>query len=720
VRRYQSSIFSKPFETIARKMRARRWYPKWLFNKPEFLAATVVTAALCIGVAAIDIYLPGAMKAAALDSAYRSNVDVADQIKLTRGYYTRYVVAKELEHGTLKPGYDHQNDPQAIPLPATFVQDISALLKQKDTTLSLVSPYPWPNRANRKMDNFQATAWDAFQQDSSTVFSREEIRDGRRILRVAVADRMTESACVSCHNTDSESPKKDWKLGDVRGVMEVTRVVEPYLAAAEQRSQMITLALAASAIGVIVILFAAAGLFSRSQRHKRNADQHVRYLAHHDALTGTLNRGRFFSILNGPLLNPRPRLGVAVHYIDLDRFKEINDQLGHTVGDEMIRAVAKRLKALLGEGDLISRLGGDEFVIVQTGLRRPEEIGAKAEEIVEALAEPFHVRLHRCVISASVGSADNFEVNLSGDELLENADIALYRAKIAGRGRFVVFTSDMRDALIARQKLELHVRNAATYGSFDLHFQPLVRNDTRLAGFEALLRLPDGSGGFIPPSTFIPIAEEIGEIENIGAWVLVKACEVAATWPSQLKIAVNLSPAQFCGRVPISEIVKNAIAQAGLAPGRLELEITEGLFLEANDGVIDELFKLKEAGAAIVLDDFGTGYSSLGYLWKLPFDKIKIDKSFVTGIDDLRSTVAPVLHAIIGLGRNLNMEITVEGIETAEQAEFFRGLDCDYLQGYFFGRPMPRHEAATAILRDLLPDMSKETQALKPSKSEAA
>ncbi|HET6838906.1 MAG TPA: EAL domain-containing protein [Bradyrhizobium sp.] len=480
---------------------------------------------------------------------------------------------------------------------------------------------------------------------------------------------------------------------------------------------MITLALASAALGVIVILFVAAALFSRSRRHKRNADQHIRYLAHHDAMTGTLNRSRFFAILNGALLNPNPRLAVAVHYIDLDRFKEINDQLGHGVGDEIIRAVAKRLKALLGRGDLISRLGGDEFVIVQTGLRKPEEIGAKAERIVEVLAEPFQLRHNRFVISASVGSASNLGVVLSGDELLENADIALYRAKMAGRGRFAVFVPDMRAALVDRQKLELHVRNAATYGSFDLHFQPLVRKDTSLVGFEALLRLPDGNGGFIPPSTFIPVAEEMGEIERIGAWVVKRACEVASTWPPHLKIAVNLSPAQFRGRTSISEIVKNAIAETGLGLDRLELEITEGLFLEANDGVIDELFKLKEAGAAIVLDDFGTGYSSLGYLWKLPFDKIKIDKSFVTGIVDLQSTVTPVLQAIVGLGRKLNMEITVEGIETAEQAKFFCGLDCDYFQGFFFGRPLPRREAATAILRDLLPDTGKEDLDLSEPKA---
>lgn len=673
----------------------------------EFVAATSVALALCGGLLAIEAYLPDAMKAAAIEAAYRSNIETVDQIKLTRGYYTRNVVAKELASGHLIPSHDHKNNPKAIPLPATFVQDISDLLKAKETTLSLISPYPWPNRAGRQMDDFQTAAWNAFQRDPSAVVSREESRDGRRLLRIAVPDRMTEPTCVACHNNSPESPKRDWKLGDVRAVMEVTKVIEPYLAAAEQRSRMIALAIAAPTAVVILILFGLATLFARHEREKRHTDRHVRYLAHHDSMTGTLNRGSFLASLTRAMSRAQSRARVAVHYIDLDRFKEINDQLGHGVGDELIRAVARRLKSLLRQGDIVSRLGGDEFAVAQTRVRGAGDVSAMADRITRSLAEPFQLSHHNLAISASVGSAAATESHSTGDALLEDADIALYRAKDAGRACSIVFVPEMRDAVKVRRQLEAHVRDAVAHETFELNFQPLVRSSGRLDGFEALLRLRDERGEFIPPSVFIPVVEEIGEINALGAWVIRKACEVASTWPDHLKISVNLSPVQFKGAASISGIVADAIAETGIGPRRLELEITEGLLLEASETVIEQLFELKHAGAAIVMDDFGTGYSSLGYLWRLPFDKIKIDKSFVPDAEESQSSVTPVLQTIIGLGRTLNMEVTAEGIETEAQAEFFRSLDCDYLQGYLFGRPMTRREAAIAILRDQLAEMQE-------------
>ncbi|UZE52340.1 EAL domain-containing protein [Rhodopseudomonas sp. P2A-2r] len=647
------------------------------------------------------------MKAAAIEAAYRSNIETVDQIKLTRGYYTRNVVAKELASGHLTPSHDHKGNPNAIPLPATFVQDISDLLKERDTTLSLISPYPWPNRAGRTMDSFQTTAWDAFQRDPSAIVSREETRDGKRLLRIAVPDRMTEAACVSCHNNSPESPKRDWKLDDVRAVMEVTKVIEPYLAAAEQRSRMIVLAITAATTVVILILFGVAALFARHEREKRDTDQHVHYLAHHDSMTGTLNRGSFLASLTGAMSRLQSRSRVAVHYIDLDRFKEINDQLGHGVGDELLRAVAKRLKRLLGPEDIISRLGGDEFAVAQTNLQDPGEVGVMADRITRALAKPFQLSHHSVIVSGSVGSAGATVSHATGDELLEDADIALYRAKHAGRACYVVFAPEMRDAMLTRRQLEAHIRDAVAREKFEVYFQPLVRRSGRLDGFEALLRLRDDRGEFISPSVFVPMVEDMGAIDSLGAWVIRNACAAAATWPAHLKISVNLSPVQFRSPNSIAAIVADAIAASGLGAGRLELEITEGLLLEAIDDVIEQLFELKNAGAAIVMDDFGTGYSSLGYLWRLPFDKIKVDKSFVPEEEASQQSVTPVLQTIIGLGRTLNMEVTVEGIETEAQAEFFRDLNCDYLQGYLFGRPMPRGDAAIVILRDLLDEMAE-------------
>lgn len=675
--------------------------------RPEFAAATIVATALALGLLAIEMYLPGAMKAAAIEAAYRSNIETVDQIKLTRGYYTRNVVAKELASGHLTPSHDHKGNPKAIPLPATFVQDISDLLKEKDTTLSLTSPYPWPNRADRAMDSFQTTAWDAFQRDPSAIVSREETRDGKRLLRIGVPDRMTEAACVSCHNNSPESPKRDWKLGDVRAVMEVTRVIEPYLAAAEQRSRMIVLAITAATTVVIAILFGVAGLFARHEREKRSTNRHVHYLAHHDSMTGTLNRGSFLASLTRAMSGWQSRSRVAVHYIDLDRFKEINDQLGHGVGDELLCSVAKRLKQLLGRDDIISRLGGDEFAVAQTDLQGLEDASLMAQRITDTLAQPFQLSHHSVTVSGSVGSAVAGGSHVTGDELLEDADIALYRAKDAGRACYVLFAPEMRDAMTARRQLEAHIRDAVAREMFELYFQPLIRRNGRLDGFEALLRLRDDRGEFIAPSVFVPMVEEMGAIGSLGEWVIRNACAVASTWPEHLKISVNLSPVQFKGGASIAAIVADALTKTGLGAGRLELEITEGLLLEASDDVIEQLFDLKKAGAAIVMDDFGTGYSSLGHLWRLPFDKIKVDKSFVPKGEASQQCVTPVLQTIIGLGRTLNMKVTVEGIETAAQAAFFRELHCDYFQGYFFGKPMARGDAAIVILRDLLGDMAE-------------
>jgi diguanylate cyclase (GGDEF)-like protein len=670
--------------------------------QPEFAIASVIAAGLAAGLVAIAVYLPGAMKAAALESAYRGNIDAADQIKITRGYYTRSVVSKALKSGALMPSYNHANDPNEIPLPATFVQDISELLKQKDTTLSLVSPYPWPHRAGRQMDNFQSNAWEHFQTDPSAVFSREEMRDGRRILRVAVADKMTGQTCVACHNSDPESPKKDWKLGDVRAVMEVTKVVEPYFAAAEQKSGMIILALASATLVVCGLLFAGAGVFARYNRSKREADMNVRYLAHHDAMTGSLNRTRFLELLCSRLAESRDDHQIAVHYIDLDGFKDINDRYGHAIGDELISTVANRLKDSLSEDDLIARLGGDEFAVAQIGIKNLADAEQRASHIVDILSQPFQLARNRLLISASVGTCSTSEVRDTADKILEYADTALYQAKLSGRNQCVMFSPAMQKELLERRALERLVHRAVAAEMLELHFQPLYDTRLKLAGFEALLRLSDGKGGLISPAKFIPIAEAIGAIPQIGEWVIRRACQVATCWPSHLIVAVNLSPAQFHDADSVAGAVRRALQHSGLEAHRLELEITEGLFLEDRKEILEELHCLKQMGCSIVMDDFGVGHSNMSYLWKFPFDKLKIDRSFIAAPAEASTTIAPILQTIVNLGRALNMRITAEGIETDEQAKLFVALDCDFMQGYLFGRPMVETEIASVIHRDFI------------------
>ncbi len=677
---------------------------------PTWHVVLPVIAVVVLGVGAIALYLPGAMHAAAIDSAYRGNLEVADLIKITRGYYTRRVVVKAIETGRLTPSYEHENEIFAIPLPATFVKDISDLLKERDTSLTLISPYPWPHRADRKMDGFQTTAWEAFQKNPEAVFSRQEVRDGRRVLRVAVADRLTAQTCVDCHNGERKSPRRNWRLGDVRAVMEVTKVVEPYLAAAEQRGTVIIASIAGSSFVVVALLIAFAGAAARRTREKHETDQHLQYLAHHDAMTGTFNRTRFVALLDEAIT--RATEGVALHYIDLDRLKEINDKLGHALGDELLQSAAERLRSIAGRHDLLARLGGNEFVLAQTRLSSSSDATTCAGSIIYALSAPFDLQGHQVRVSASIGVVLRSLHNERAEDLIKSADIARYHAKATGGDRFTFFTPNMSDELNARRELEKTVRDAAENDGFDLHYQPVYGvKRGRYEGFEALLRLPRPTGGFIMPDVFIPIAEEIGLIAKIGAWVVRRACAVAATWPDDLTVAVNLSPEQFKTGTEengsISEVVRRALTESGLAPHRLELELTEGVLLEITDAVIAEIHELRALGVALAIDDFGTGYSSLGYLWKLPFNKIKIDRSFVAASSDGDPTVGSIIKTIAALGRTLNMHLTAEGIETYEQAAAFAKLGCDQMQGYLFGRPMPETDLAAVILKNSRNDRKK-------------
>ncbi len=662
----------------------------------------LIVASVC----ATAIYLPPAMRTAAIDAAYRSNLEIAEQIKITRGYYAKNIVAKALRTRALTPSMKHAGNPNAIPLPATFVKDISDLLKKKDTSLSLVSPYPWPHRADRKMSEFETKAWTAFQKDPTSAFSRMEVRDGKRVLRVAVADIMTSKTCVSCHNTHPQSVKTDWKVGDVRAVMEVMKVVEPYLSAADQRSNKIIWTVVGLAVLVVIVLIAVTALVAYRTGEKRKADRHVYYLAHHDTLTGALNRVTFMQELDAAL---RKRMAtrkcLAVHYIDLDGFKEVNDKFGHATGDELIRCAAERIQKLCGSSNLLARLGGDEFAVAQLSVNDVDDVKNLASSIVNALSSTFALTSHHVCISASVGVMVASTDTSNAQEILKAADIALYRAKTSGRQRYMFFTQEMREQALAHRQLRDAIRLAAREEGFELHFQPICSAKSgALDGFEALLRLPDGKGGFISPSIFVPIAEEIGLISQIGEWVIHQACEIAVTWPDHLTVAVNLSPEQFktsqANCEPLSAIVQAALSATGLEAHRLELEVTENVLLETTEEVVSEMRRLKELGVGLVMDDFGTGYSSLNYLWKLPLDKLKIDRSFIAASADPHSKVEPIIESITALGHLLQLRVTAEGIETQQQADHFSMLSCDQLQGFLLGYPIPPSELPAAILKN--------------------
>jgi diguanylate cyclase (GGDEF)-like protein len=430
---------------------------------------------------------------------------------------------------------------------------------------------------------------------------------------------------------------------------------------------------------------------------RKQAEARIAYMAHYDALTDLPNRVLFNARLTELLARVRrERESLAVHCLDLDHFKGVNDTLGHPIGDELLKAVAQRLGACLRETDMVARLGGDEFAVIQFPLADPNEASTFATALIDVVSKPYEVRGHEFVIGASIGIAVAPGDGETSDALLRNADMALYRAKAEGRGTAHFFEAEMDRRVQARRMLELDLRKAFANGEFELFYQPLVNLQANaVSGFEALLRWRHPDRGMISPADFIPLAEEIGLIVPLGEWVLRQACLEAMRWPPALKVAVNLSPAQFRSR-GLVQAVLTALAYSRLPANRLELEITESVLLGETEANLAMLHQLRGIGVHISMDDFGTGYSSLSYLRSFPFDKIKIDRSFVKQLTQRPDCVA-IIRAVAGLGISLGIATTAEGVETQEQLERVRAEGCTEVQGYLFSPPRPAAELGEII-----------------------
>ena len=435
---------------------------------------------------------------------------------------------------------------------------------------------------------------------------------------------------------------------------------------------------------------------------RKRAEARLAFMAQHDGLTGLPNRILLRQRLDELLVHTR-RSGdnVAVLFLDLDNFKAINDTLGHAIGDKLLKGVTKRLKSSLREEDAVARLGSDEFAVVQSGVERPEDVAFLARRLIDAVSEPYLFDGHTIVSGASIGIAIAPGDGDDAEKLLKNADMALSRAKSEGHGTFSFFESEMDARAQTRRRIEIDLRAAIENSVLQPYYQPLVDlKSGRITGFEALVRWPHPERGMISPGEFIPVAEETGLINAVGGLMLRRACMDAAQWPDEVRVAVNLSPLQF--RVGnLLSVVMDALKHSGLSPKRLELEITETLLLDKSDQVLATLHALRALGVRISMDDFGTGYSSLSYLRSFPFDKIKIDQSFVRDLDSNHDGQA-IVRSIISLGMGLGVTITAEGVETEAELSCLRAEGCHEGQGFLFSRARPNAEITQLLLAQRL------------------
>ncbi len=465
-------------------------------------------------------------------------------------------------------------------------------------------------------------------------------------------------------------------------------------------------------------------------REQWTADDRIRHLAHHDGLTGLKNRTYFAEHLEHAIARAdKEKSKVALLCFDVDKFKQVNDTLGHGTGDELLKEFARRLETNLRKSDLVCRLGGDEFAVALLGLPSVAQIVPFADRLCKILSEPYVVNGHKLATSASIGVAVAPDDSLNVSELFNCADLALYRAKAEGRNTVRLFETEMDEMFQRRRRLEQEMKYSIEAREFELHYQPqydLETGDT--LGQEALVRWNHSGRGLLAPEDFIPIAEETGLIMPLSRWILDRACRDAVAWRDPHKVAVNLSASQFKAG-SVADLVRDTLDNTGLAPERLELEITETLFLGDAERVRTELQRLKALGVSIVMDDFGTGYSSLSYLASFPFDKIKIDRSFVHNLAT-NPMAGVIVNTIVGLGRDLDVEITAEGIETPEQEAMLKSFGCGLGQGFLYGRPAPLDggEPADAAPQPSVvyasfgnpSDLSNPTRPLKPEGASSA
>jgi len=778
---------------------------------PLHVSAVVVFAL------AVLFLVPHYIEEKAKENAITAALQMAQQFKILRAYYTDRVVSKVLDNNSsLTISHEHMSQSNAIPLPASLIHDMSALIndKNKDIQIKFYSPFPFKNRQGRVMDAYGEAAWAALKSNPEAQYIQHKKMNGRSIVQVAVSDTMIRQVCIDCHNSHPLSPKTDWKLGELRGVLEISSDITSLTKSGQKTGQFLALGLIIFFGVIFTVTFRktfseiqywnqeltasehelATRVFDTmsqsvivtdkhnrivsinsaatkitgytieeiqgkdpkvfsSGRHNRefyaamwksltttghwegeiwdrrkDGEVYLKWMninviydrqgnlnlyvaissditerkkteeliwkqANFDALTELANRTLFQKRLQQELDQcNRSNCTLAVIYLDLDGFKDINDSLGHAAGDKLLVEVSQRLRERARKTDIVARLGGDEFTLLVTDFQQPEQIGSLAEQILEILSDPIIIQGREIHIGASIGIALYPGDGTSLEELTKHADVAMYQAKLGGKNQFQFFQHEMNAKAVHRLSLIHDLHKAVDNNSFQLYYQPKIRlADHKVIGMEALIRWPTADGQMVSPAEFIPCAEETGLIIPIGDWVLAEACRQTAQWNqqfgAQLRVAVNLSARQFRIQNIADKILLTLNAQS-LPAHLLELEITESILMNDVEEAIQVMAVLRNHGISIAIDDFGTGYSSLNYLKRFPISTLKIDQSFIRDLTE-GSEDAAIVRSIISLAESLDLEVVAEGVETVEQLRFLNQQQCHAAQGYHLAKPMP-------------------------------
>ena len=718
------------------------------FNRLFWRMTLPVPMMLVIGILLLLFALPKAVEWNIKVTAKENALQVARDYRSIRDYYNTFVVNEVLSSGDIAVSHLHLENDSSIPSPATFLKEMTKQRGSDDVSISLVSPFPFISRDEPELDSFQKGAWAALTNNPDEVLV--SIDHANDIVRVAIADRMTAKSCVSCHNNHPDSPRHDWNLGDVRGVLEVQSNVGAQLARGTSLSIGLIVALSIGGVFLTVInglnartvakplnamsqallqlstgkrdfrlpetetteevrqLWNAFHAFRKHDEEREALSKQVHALAYYDSLTDLPNRASFRERLDSEITRARnePGLMIAVMLLDLDHFRDVNNALGHDAGDELLRTLGQRLSELEGHQLLVARISEDEFgvLVCQEGdpVLEQEAASDSVRKIVAAVEEPIEWEEQALSLSGSLGISIYPKDGSDSSALLKHADLALDQAKKEGRRTYRYFTQNMEAEVVKRIQMTRDLRAALENDELYPCFQPQYDVQSGdIIGAELLLRWRQPDGTNISPGEFIPVAEQSGLIVPIGRRILQDACRLSLAWQqagmAPIRIAVNVSAIEF-DQPDFVESVESVLAESGLDPSLLELELTESATMNEVELVIQVMQRLHDMGLALAIDDFGTGYSSLSYLKQLPIDRLKIDQSFVRDLMTDKDDAA-IARTIIGLAKNLDLHVIAEGVEDSETLAFLQAEQCDEAQGFYFSRPLPAEEFFDFVLK---------------------